>query len=113
MGYPPGGPISGGMEAQQGFALETIQERQQQQGAERPEPVQRPQEASAPSQAEIEAAAVQKNLELNDRYSEQNAQERGAVQKALMEAVQALAPKENSVPDQQIEQQQQRGGPEM
>ena len=107
MGKPPGGPLSGGMEAQQAWANETIREN----AAQRQQPAQeaeRPQETPAPSQADLTAAAIQRNLEQNERVAERNARER-----ALTEAAQALAPKENpNLDQQQLEQQRQRDGDE-
>lgn len=67
MANPPGGPLSGGMEAQQSFVRETLKEAPQ-------PPVQqteqRSQESQARSPAELEAAAKEKILMQNEQTAE-------------------------------------------
>jgi hypothetical protein len=97
MANPPGGPLTGGMEAQQDFALRTIKEKQ---AAQPQQPVQREQppaqeQKSVSSQADREAA-IQKNLEQNERVKEAR----------VRELAEKLAPTPQR--EQQPQQQQQR-----
>jgi hypothetical protein len=107
MGNTPGGPPSGDLVTNQAWANEQVREhaQQRQQPAQETE---RPQEKPALSRDELQAAAIQRSLEENERNAEKNAQVR-----ALNEAAQALAPKENPNRDQQLEQERQRGGREI
>jgi hypothetical protein len=110
----PGGPLSGSMEAQQSYAIETIRQNQGlQQETQQPQAVQpqeQPsQEQQQPSQADLEAAARQKNLEYNDsvkesRIDEKLAEQALAQQSYYSDMAQELAPKEASS-DPQLEQQ--------
>jgi len=104
MGNTPGGPLSGGMEAQQAWANETIREN----AAQRQQPAQEAQSAAPPT-------ATPSVQEYNDLVAERNARERAERLQALNAAAQDLAPKETPNQDQQLQQQQQqqRGGPEM
>ncbi len=109
MGNTPGGPPTGDYVTHQAWANEQVKEHAaQRQEAAQQQPAERPQETPALSRDELQAAAIQRSLEENERNAEKNAQVR-----ALNEAAQALAPKENATRDQQLEQQQQRGGREI
>lgn len=111
MANPPGGPLSGGMEAQQDFARRTVQERQ---AAEQQQPVQREQpqqqQATPQDREAAEAAARQKVLEENERVAQSRIDAKKAEQELAdkqsynQSMAQQLAP----APDANRQTQQQR-----
>lgn len=107
MADPTNGPRTGGMVENQAWANKQVEEHSAQR-QQPPQEVARPQETPAPSRAELEAAAIQRNQEENERVAERNAQGRAERQQALNEAKRDLAPKETPNQDQQRQQQQQR-----